>query len=596
MVMPAVCILDDVLWWQDLLRAGDWQVLALEEGAYDRSDCADLGHWFKDVLLPRLQGDWRDARLFMINANLKFLPTAHRQLRHGIELLQHIRLTRQLPRALREAHVVLYSFESEAALRGHDCRNLIIYSPGVTLPRLPEGMKQLADPDCWKRWIEQPADLNAPNLAGFFRFSLEPTWGRLYAHRYRNRAGVAKFVEEFAGDLVPQDHSVLTQYREDELSDLTWKRLRFTMPRLDRRGKPARARVEKFRQQTRGHRFLFIDDEHARGWYLGFYAGWTGRLPLSEGGCVPDVVQCLSSPSEALELITRSVEALNQALQRWRDACRSLAEAITAEDADRKLAAIQNRNLAQKEALRAFPYSLVLLDLRLEPALDENRIPEELSGWQVLQSIKQSFPQVPVILFTASEKALNAETARRLGADGYWLKGVSSGEKLRQMIEACLNKASLRRDWIRLRLIREMPQLRCRHWKQREAGFSELWLDEADPRSLQAKRLLEHSYWLLWDDSSGEAPRPGREPSWRLVISNLGVIQEIRWQAVKKWGPLPQPEREIHGLRIRAVHAGRSTDPDWKGLVSLFRHTVDDLIEGPGQALDVFLAGLGVAL
>lgn len=68
---------------------------------------------------------------------------------------------------------------------------------------------------------------------------------------------------------------------------------------------------------------------------------------------------------------------------------------------------------------------IILLDLRLEEADDKIILPKniaEYSGGKLLITIKKTFPFIPVIIFTASNKAWNIEALLQEGADGYYIK------------------------------------------------------------------------------------------------------------------------------------------------------------------------------
>lgn len=68
----------------------------------------------------------------------------------------------------------------------------------------------------------------------------------------------------------------------------------------------------------------------------------------------------------------------------------------------------------------------VLLDLRLTKEDDApgnaNNSIEEFSGGRLLKKIKETYPHVPVIMITASNKAWNMRQLIDLGADGYFIK------------------------------------------------------------------------------------------------------------------------------------------------------------------------------
>jgi CheY-like chemotaxis protein len=69
-------------------------------------------------------------------------------------------------------------------------------------------------------------------------------------------------------------------------------------------------------------------------------------------------------------------------------------------------------------------WDALLVDLRLtEPDQEaSSRHAEQLSGVQLIKTLKQDRPDLPIIAVTASNKAWTAKTLRAAGADGYWIK------------------------------------------------------------------------------------------------------------------------------------------------------------------------------
>ncbi len=65
---------------------------------------------------------------------------------------------------------------------------------------------------------------------------------------------------------------------------------------------------------------------------------------------------------------------------------------------------------------------LILLDLRLKTEGNNIRKVDELSGAQILKKIRKSFPGLPVMMITASNKIWSYQTLFNLGADAYWVK------------------------------------------------------------------------------------------------------------------------------------------------------------------------------
>ena len=69
-------------------------------------------------------------------------------------------------------------------------------------------------------------------------------------------------------------------------------------------------------------------------------------------------------------------------------------------------------------------WDAVLVDLRLTASDQEasSRRADQLSGLQLIERLKQTRPDLPIVAVTASNKAWTAKTLQAAGADGYWIK------------------------------------------------------------------------------------------------------------------------------------------------------------------------------
>lgn len=672
--------------------------------SYQSSTHQTLGCWFAQICLPKLtMEDCRNVGLFLINSNFKFRPDAKRTDCHGISILQHIRLTKLLPEATRRAHIVLYSFQTGRMLQEREPTNLVIHSPGVTLLRLPEEVEKLKDPNQWDRWSdEKRIDLCDLRQTRLFYLETDDVLGRQYAHSFRNRAGVAKFLTEFAGDVIKPAHPVLKDLFELETSDLEYKCLLFRYPALEGTGVPNSTVTTKFRDATRHSRYLYIDDEHMRGWSLGLYSGLTGKVPEPETedyqllrgsqdfttsdevlrvignfefaeaflnaarGKIQTHLEQLEKAweefqrrgwkceearreqdksttqvrflegqvaslqkaheeaghrleearSELYDVLTRTKDAAfdvatraesasgllqgDEALSRQMRAMGSLSaerdtkqtaynnalmqvtqaeramregevelEKKKAEDLKLKehwsplFEALEDAKReikhAENELADAFPFGVIFLDLRLRRE-DERAQHDQLSGWTILKQLKESFPHIPVVLFTASEKALNSETASKLGAAGYWIKGLSSGQELREIVAQCLRRSAFKSRWIQLCELARKPRLMCKVKIENRTGGCAY-----DLRGMHAdiKRdtiaLLWDSFWLLWQNTE---PDDRKVAVWDAVIRNVGIVQTMRYQGFEgpDWGANESTprENEFRLLRNRVTHPGAS--------------------------------------
>lgn len=614
--------------------------------------CSTTGQWFRSVLFPILTectkaDDQPEAgasssgrtpprpMLFLINANFKYGEAARRCERHGVELLQHLRLTADLPAELRHAPVVLYSLEPVTALHAGTPANLIVYAPGSILLRLPEDLRTLLDANQWAIWTNTLPQATEAALRSYVKAGDDTDLRILYAHSYRNRVGVAKFADEFAGDSIRQHHPFLEDCAKEQLADIALKRLLFLMPHYARGARAEEKSVRSFAEECSGHRFLYIDDEHSRGWSLVLHAGisafdlhqseYQSLCASSRASTDDEMLQVISSYEEAERFIDEAISQVDHLRRSWTDAgeareregrinrecetARRLVQSLDARirrestvlDAIDPAGNQMPRLRAQREKLRqlrrefsdaehsllehdaelqravrqlqaaedqcreivpllcrVFPFSAVLLDLRLRPDVDEHADIDRLSGIQLLRRLKENFPHVPVVLMTASEKARVAEQAAECGAEIFWTKGVSSGHELRQALRRCVSRARDRERWARMTVIKSKPEIHCREWDVGQAAFRDVWLERDRQRRADLHALLEEAHFILGHHRNSGSRAFQRHP-WNTTIHILGIVQEIRWSGVsnERWSELPPEEQRFRRLRNDITHADR---------------------------------------
>ena len=205
------------------------------------------------------------------------------------------------------------------------------------------------------------------------------------------------------------------------------------------------------------------------------------------------------------------------------------------------------------EIKEVFPYDLVFLDLRLQPQ-DKDKPIEEITGIKILERIKELNPAVPVIVFTASEKALTHKKALELGADGYWIKGVSSGDELRKIIVNCLKnqyitinskEIRLRDLWVKIKQVESKEKIYYRFYSlpSTESPFFEIKiksLGSEHPYRAEINKYLKDSFQLLIEKSSSFVHKVIFRDANRFhhIAVNIRRIQDIRHQrpSEKKMG------------------------------------------------------------
>ncbi len=113
----------------------------------------------------------------------------------------------------------------------------------------------------------------------------------------------------------------------------------------------------------------------------------------------------------------------DEAEKGWSDILSKMLIGANLEVISEKVASYDAFSLSAKNIIEALDYDLVFLDLRLNGVDEENTMsPLEFSGMKVLQKIKGLNKGVPVIMFTASNKAWNLKAMLDAGADGYYIK------------------------------------------------------------------------------------------------------------------------------------------------------------------------------
>ena len=214
---------------------------------------------------------------------------------------------------------------------------------------------------------------------------------------------------------------------------------------------------------------------------------------------------------------------------------------------------------------RMFPYDLVILDLRLERFLDKDRAPNEISGVKALKRIKEIDPSIPVLMFTASEKVMNYQQAKDLGASGYWIKAVNDLSALKSEIIYSLEKAQEARNlWLGIRKVEAKQQL---SYIRENAGHLEKGT-MGDAKKAEILLLLKESFLLFMKDSSPYEQSVHAYTHYGKIVLNMGMIQEERFSRLqdKRWDfwvnqkarEIDQEEITIRQLRNRAAHKAGS--------------------------------------
>lgn len=690
------------------------------------SSAPSIASWFHEQLrafVGRSLGPDDTEPVFLINLSFKFKGSARRAERHGFELLEHIRLTKTLPKQVRWAPVVLYSFEAGALLRGLAGDGAVVRSPGVALARVPDHLGILRDLNQLSLAVKGLEKPNEMNLRAFFRSAELSDRDGLDPHSYRNRIGAGKLCIEFAGDILSSNHDILRTHRSDAELDLEMKRLLAVMPECTTGDPPAGQDWEEFRSSCHRYKMLLVDDEHQKGWSLALLAGLSGQnvspdnyrtyLDSSSNDshklCAFSDMQtawrrvddCKARFDQALENWNKASDALDdaqdlhrestqqlqrasfaaeqtgktmreaqtalqqaeqgfkqqkanarahveqflaistafldhhpswggasdgepdQALKTLEGSRRTLAEvsqglesmaaagskldeakkrvdkttkAVETENeflskareslagASRRLQDAQRAKTSAASALtRSISFHVALLDMRVDPVSDERLEIKDVLGIRLLGHLRLSLPPIPVLMLTASEKAVSYQTCIESGASAYWIKGVSSGSELRVLLQMCFCQADLFDLWRLLQQVRVKSRVACHRWNNGEFIPHSLSIRSPERRAIDL--LLEDSYRRIWERqiASRQEQQVGNR-AYNLVIINLGGVQEIRYQEVKDpnnnsyWFRTPKEDQDLRKLRNDVAHAKAATSATRADACKYLLYTLNQLL------------------
>ena len=368
----------------------------------------DLASWFWLWALERRKADALGADgLFLIHAHGRFTSGAHRQDLQGIEILKHIRLTPGLE-TVNTWHAIVYSFEPLEQILSRKPGSLILTSPGVTFLRLPAALalrNALVHAYSQKKWnslslTEILADLGMNNPAAPGDRTFRPYVASDYtppdsAHQISNWWGIYEMYLAFSGIEFPEYSrpESLPEGVRNFVLRLDSKKARWLEASRVSSG-AAEERLAEFTpvrlELTRtaaGKTIVYVDDEADNGWLhlLNDLLNQNVATPLC---------QTVVPYAEQLRLPDKTNDEKNYKLS------------------VKELARWVNR---QRPAL-------LILDLRLLGAREAYQDPHEASGMDLAREVRRRNPYLPILLFTASNKAETLLISRSLDVDDYWMK------------------------------------------------------------------------------------------------------------------------------------------------------------------------------
>lgn len=520
-----------------------------------------------------------DATLLCINVDLACAGDG-RQHQAGVEVLKFLRfeeLFERVHNGIRDTHAVLYSFRTLEQLIRHRSSSHILCSEGVTFRRLPFDPALLrvqslaarrAEPHELTRFVRGSLTLPDERHSWANWYS---AWQMLNIHRFGIDQQTGATDEFLFPVTEPNIRDALFVYG-------TPAGLRNHAGEIKRQIDGLRREISHNTVAPAGSRLkvALLDDQAQQidgrtrfGWHEVYSR-------MLEGTEVTDVLKQLRLDHETFEL-----NSLLNALQGF-----SLDE-----------------------------YACVLLDLRLRGERGLTTNAETLSGAVVLKWLRQEWPEVPVIITTASNKLRTYEDLVRLGADAYWIKqgmdergtGADLTQTYTRLLELVAKVTGQRYQFVR-RLGRTLKQWinaeSPRWWHGRE------WLREDNEGQRKDRNariagivrdviLMLRQYLHLHEMGYGYQDRVSEELFLLSIIQHAGKSIE----AIHGYDHLKRGTRGTIGgfwdkgefkpgrcdwfayylmaVRNRASHYPGYTHIDWEALTTFLSHLACYLLYGP---------------
>ena len=375
----------------------------------DGASSNNLDEWFWQWAQKRRNGlELQTTGVFLIHAHACFTRDVHRQDMQGVELLKHIRLTPWLGNA-RSWHAIVYSFEPLEQVLARKPGNLILKSPGVTFLRLPDAL----DLESALKRAYPAKDWNTGGLDGVLddlatnhcatpdARSFRPYVASDYqppdsAHQISNWWGVYELRGVFSGHEYPEfdkPEAIPTQIlpmvlRLDTKKARWLEGARASPPNRQASLPGLFPELERLIDTARNKKVAYLDDEADKGW-LDLLVNLLNRDALDPKCLIvrPDPSK-LQLPDKARQ--PDDYESSVKCLSRW---------------------------VANWEKP-----DLLVLDLRLLGSREASQDPMQASGMDLAREVRRRNPYLPILLFTASNKAETLLISRSLDVDDYWMK------------------------------------------------------------------------------------------------------------------------------------------------------------------------------
>jgi len=322
-------------------------------------------------LAKQIFENYADTELFLIYVNYKTENIARAD-NAGILLLKYLRLNHY------NQHCVLYTFLSREQLMAQDIRNLIIFSEGVTFIRMPEDLNQID--------FEKLKDKKAPDdLSAYFRgevdlvkirHNLANIYGLWFMFNVHNKF----FKTEELGSIFSKEF-----FQSFDSFQLHIANYLINTKSTDNPKQQTLKLIGKLKYDIRekNPKILYIDDKANIGW-----AAFLKKVIYGNG----DFENFQSDAPE--KTVFDTTQSFNNYFE-----------------------TVKGKILNDHKFI-----DCLLLDLRLADETGDIDELDKLSGIRLLKRIHQTFPSLPVVMITASNKAKSVKKIIECGAVGLWTK------------------------------------------------------------------------------------------------------------------------------------------------------------------------------
>jgi len=408
-----------------------------EEGEVISSEGYELNELAREI---QGKANNQNGAILLISINLK-AKNKNRQEQAGIELLIWLRIKEVLN------HVVLYSFETLHSLLNRNPKHLIATSQGTTFVQLPDTFKELninliKKKEDKKNFLADPENIREAVKPAFsiekFRHREANWWGVKQLWDIHNL--IYDMNDEYPPDIVDNlkrlDNyiaKVLYEYNDVSINEglrkLLAQKSKGKNNNIDAEIQNRLKRMGSLKNEISQSNLTEKDEKRKRDEILRIKSSILKLESEKEENINIDKVLFVQELAEIKEKIKESNPVIlyidDNAGKGWADILKRMLGDVTLESVvpiDKYKNRMKDFYTEVVKPLLPGNYTLMILDLRLFDEIGLNLSPEKLSGSLLLREMQDYFPEIPVLVTTASNKTIVYKTLITLGADAFWIK------------------------------------------------------------------------------------------------------------------------------------------------------------------------------